>query len=119
MSTQSTPPTQAERPPINVVKWGLGCAGISMVLCTGIAMLSLIIAPVVFRNLPDEWQDRFVRNIPITARLLPTHPAIVLPTSNASKNDVAALLASPTTTPLSQLAPTQSSSGLSSGGDGS
>ncbi len=118
MSTQSAPPARPERIPVNMVKWGLGCVGLGMVICTGLAMLALIIAPIVFRNLPGEWQDRFVRNIPITARLLPTHPPIVLPTSGASKNDVIALLASPTPTQPSVATPTQGSSSLSSGGDG-
>src|SRR5689334_9098883 len=118
MSTQSAPPARPERNPVNMVKWGLGCAGVSMVLCTGLAMLALIVAPVVFRSLPGQWQDRFVRNIPITAKLLPTNPPINLPTSGASKNDVLALLASPTPTQPSVATPTANSSKLSSGGDG-
>src|SRR5437016_862240 len=59
------------KPPINLLKWGLGCVGAGMLLCTSSIMLVLILTPVVFRSLPPRWQEASIRRVPALASFLP------------------------------------------------
>ncbi len=108
-------PQQQEKQQIDLLKWGLGCTGLAMLLCTGIIMFSVIVMPVIFRNLDPEDQARIVRKLPFMGTFEPTHPFVYLPTIASTSANAAALLA---TSVESTAAPVQASD-LSAGGDGS
>src|SRR5258708_6907301 len=105
-----------EKRQVNYVKWGLGCSGFGMVFCTGIIVLGVIVWPVVFRSLPGEWQDRFIRRFNCMADLVHTHVPVALPTSAFKSGDAMALLATSTSTLVASPTATQAgASDLSSG----
>lgn len=92
----------------NWIKWGLGCAGISMLLVTGALMLGVIVGPAVFRNLSPADQDRLVRRLPFLSGLLPTNPAAAIspPVLPIPTGDALALLDTEAPTAPAELIPT-------------
>src|SRR5436189_1033486 len=97
MDTQSKPPTQPNNQRINMIKLGLGCSGVSMILGTGVILVGLIVMPIVFRSLLPEQQYKIIKYAPFMSAFKPTEVLVVLPTSIASNgNDALLLLASPT-----------------------
>ncbi|MHB8629846.1 MAG: C39 family peptidase [Aggregatilineales bacterium] len=103
----------ATRPGPNWLKWSLGCAGIGMVLFTGVAMLFLIVLPVAFRSLLPEQQAQILKHAPFMAAFMPTraYAPDTLPTVQAANGTAAmALLTGPigvsTETPTATLTPT-------------
>src|SRR4051794_19202981 len=101
----NTPPTQTEQPQspqMDRMKLALGCAGVSMVLCTGLIMLALIVMPVAFRSLPPEYQYKFSERLPFLKAFKPTEPPLAyLPTVAATSAAAMELLntSSPNITP--------------------
>src|SRR5436305_277864 len=77
----NVPIEQKPRAPINLLKWGLGCSGLAMLLCTGITMFTLILMPVLFSGLDAELQFRIIRRLPFMAnfQIRPTPPFNALP----------------------------------------
>ncbi len=112
VQSSATRPTKRR---INVVKWSLGCAGLSMMVFAGITMIALIVAPIVFRSLLPEEQARLTRHFPFLVALEPTQPYKYLPTFAATGANALSLLS----TPVGTVAPARvvSGSGLSAGGD--
>jgi hypothetical protein len=104
------------RHPINWAKWGLGCAGLSMILFSGAVFAGLIIFPIVFRSLPGETRSRVVEKLPFFGTFQPTriYRPTTLPTAQAADPAaVAALLetpvpaaVTPSITPTPTLTPT-------------
>lgn len=92
-------PTLADEGPrrINFLKWGLGCAGLTMILFAGITMLVLIITPIWFRGLPTSEQVIWINRIPLLEGLKPTrvYNAELLPTKLSDDQAVKALLETP------------------------
>src|SRR5258708_1340984 len=112
MDTQ--PPTQPNNQRINMIKLGLGCTGVGMILCTGAILVGLIVMPIVFRNLLPEQQYKIMKYAPFMSAFKPTEALVVLPTSVGSSGNALLLLASPTPGSASSQPITQSS-GLSAG----
>lgn len=81
--------------PRNRLKWGLGCAGIGMVLISGAVLIGLIVTPLIFRGLSQETQDKIVRHLPFMRAFQPTraYAADVLPTVAVTAANALALLA--------------------------
>jgi hypothetical protein len=87
----------------NWLKWSLGCAGVGMLLFTGVVMVVLIVLPIAFRSLLPEQQYEVVKHAPFMASFLPTraYASDTLPTAPSVNSSAAmALLAlNPTATP--------------------
>lgn len=84
----------------NWLKWSLGCAGVGMVLFTGVAMLLLIVLPVAFRSLLPEQQAEVLKHAPFMAAFMPTraYAPDTLPTVAVANSTAAlALLNNPIT----------------------
>ncbi len=108
-------------PRVNLVKWGLGCVGLSMLLFTAGTMFILIVTPVLFRNLTPEYQFRLVQKFPFLAAFQPTRAFTgdYLPTvvpSNLTRADAMALLASPVA-PVASPTPGDPGAGSLAAGD--
>jgi tetratricopeptide (TPR) repeat protein len=99
--------SHSNKPPINVMKWALGCAGVGMMFCTGAIMFSLIVAPALFRSLDSDLQFRIVRRFPFLTSLQdrPTPPFKALPAVGATSANALALLSTSTTPVSSPTAP--------------
>lgn len=65
-------PAEMERVRVNYVKWGLGCAGVFMLLASIGTMFALIVTPVVFRNMLPEQQQIWMHRLPFLAAFKPT-----------------------------------------------
>ncbi|MCC7446235.1 MAG: tetratricopeptide repeat protein [Anaerolineae bacterium] len=87
---------------IDLLKWSLGCAGLAMVLFTGLTMLTVIVMPVAFRNLDGELQAKIVQRLPFMKSFQPTVPFQYLPTSVATSGNAIALLSSPVVSPTAK-----------------
>src|SRR5581483_1478049 len=105
--------SSSNKPPINVMKWALGCAGVGMMLCTGAIMFSLIVAPALFRSLDSDLQFRIVRRFPFLASLQdrPTPPFKALPAVGATSANALALLSTPVNTPTASSTRTSTPAG--------
>lgn len=101
---------------INMVKWSLGCAGVSMMLFAGLTLMALIVTPVAFRTLSPENQYRVMKRFPFMASFQPTNPYKFLPTVPVRNVNALALLATPST-PKAAIRVANNISSLSSGGD--
>ncbi len=97
----------------NWVKWALGCSGVSMLVCTSLVMLLVIVTPVVFRSLLPEQQAWIIRRLPFMSDLRPTQPFSSLPTFGPTSESALALLSTPVSSPT----PAPSVEGLASGSD--
>ena len=108
----SRPPTYApeletaevERVRVNYVKWGLGCAGLLMLLASIGAMFALIVTPVVFRNMLPEQQQIWMHRLPFLEAFKPTRifQGQYLPTVSAAEGVDASSLLTPSD-PISML----------------
>src|SRR4051812_32220889 len=82
----------------------LGCAGAAAALLLGFCVLAVIITPIAFRGLDEDWQFRLVRRFPFMAdwQFHPTQPFNALPTiaANTDSNPLALL-----STPVSSAIP--------------
>ena len=85
----------------NWAKWALGCAGLSMLICTSLIMLLVIVTPVVFRSLLPEQQAWIIRRLPFMSDLRPTQPFSSLPTFGPTSANAMALLSTPVSSPTS------------------
>lgn len=96
------PRSQAATRQTNALKWGLGCAGMSMLLITGAILLAIIVGPALFRSLSPADQERLVRRLPFLAALQPTTApfSAVLPALDTPEGDPLALLHTPTPSAL-------------------
>jgi hypothetical protein len=63
---------EIEHSRVNYVKWGLGCAGVLMLLASVGAMFALIVTPVVFRNMLPEQQQIWMHRLPFLEAFKPT-----------------------------------------------
>jgi TolA-binding protein len=63
---------ETEVRPINFVKWGLGCAGLSMLLISGTVMAVLIMTPVLYRSLSPAQQESMRNRLPFLAEYFET-----------------------------------------------
>ncbi len=102
MRSQPAAPETARGP--NLLKWTLGCAGVGMLLFTGVVMVFLILMPIVFRSLLPEQQYEVVKHAPFMASFLPTraYASDTLPTAPSANNTAAMALLialNPTATP--------------------
>src|SRR5258707_12485335 len=79
----------------NFIKWGLGCTGLGMLLCTGLTMVVLIVSPIAFRSLLPEQQARLIKRFPFMMSFQPTQPFKYLPTIASTNANAIALLATP------------------------
>jgi tetratricopeptide (TPR) repeat protein len=100
MSVQ--PPT---RRPVSRTRRRL-MTGLGALLCIG--LLALILTPVIFRGLGEEWQFRLIRRFPFMSswQVRATVPFNSLPTIDATSGDAAALLLTPLTSPTLAGSPT-------------
>src|SRR5712692_172022 len=113
-SSQPEQPVPSNARRMNIIKLALGCTGVSMVLCTGLLMLVLIVAPIVFRSLkPYDWYE-IDKHAHFLLVFKPTDPVVVLPTSVGTSGNAMDLLASPIAGGPT-LMPIKSGDGLSSG----
>ncbi len=92
---------QESRWRFNPIKWGLGCAGLAMLMSTGIATIVLIITPLIFRSLLPEQQASVTYRFPFMAAFKPTrsYGLDVLPTAASNDADAMALLKTPVASP--------------------
>lgn len=104
------------RPPVNAVKWGLGCLGVAMLLFTIAAMFGLIVTPVIFRSLKPAQQQELMDRIPWFVSFKPTHAFEALPTMVSDNNAAQALLAPVASPTLAVVLSPTSAAGLISGG---
>src|SRR5215468_12692522 len=77
----------------------VGCVGATVALLLGFCVLLVIVTPIAFRSLDEDWQFRFVRRFPFMAdwQIHPTAPFDALPTMAASAdNNALSLLSTPT-----------------------
>src|SRR5258708_16475082 len=60
----------------------LGCAGAAVALLLGFCVMTVIVTPIAFRGLDEDWQFRLVRRFPFMAdwQVHPTLPFNALPT---------------------------------------
>src|SRR5687767_3079150 len=109
MSTTPAETSQPDNRRMNIVKVALGCTGLSMLLCSALVMIGIIITPFAFRSLPPEYQERFIGRFPFLASFKPT-PAhsLFLPTAASTSDDVLALLGTPVITNTPAASPTKS-----------
>lgn len=86
----------------DLLKWSLGCAGVGMLLFTGIVMFAVIVIPVAFRSLLPSQQERIVQSAPFMRAMMPTraYQPDKVPTAQASRDSstLIALLSTSTLT---------------------
>ncbi len=86
----------------NWLKWSLGCAGLGMLLFTGIITLFVIVMPIGFRSLLPQQQAEILKHAPFMQSFMPTreYAADTLPTAQSVNSSAVAALLNQATTVL-------------------